>query len=100
VPKLLSVDGTTVVNVTGIGFVDSGHVQVLYNNRSIDGSISCGVTGGPSSCVKDATFLDKSTLQTTSFPQASVKYDGTGESVYWDPVYIDATVTGTGFTQN
>ena len=92
-PKLLSVDGTTMVNVTGIGFVNSGNTQVLYNNRS--DPIECGDSG---SCVKSARFVDKNTLETSSFPQASVKYSAVGQSVMWDPVYIDATVTGTGFT--
>jgi hypothetical protein len=70
-PKLLSVDGTTLVNVTGIGFVNSGNTAVLYNNRS--DPISCG-----DSCVKSARFIDKNTLETSSFPQANVKYDAVG----------------------
>jgi hypothetical protein len=39
-PKLLSVDGTTRVNVTGIGFVNSEHTAVLYNNRF--NPVTCG----------------------------------------------------------
>lgn len=62
-PKLLSIDGTTRLNVTGIGFVDSEHTAVLYNNRF--NPISCGTAGD---CVKTATFIDKNTLETTSFP--------------------------------
>lgn len=93
-PRLIAVDGSTMVNIIGIGFVDSGESKALFNNRSFP--IVC--TDGK--CVKPATFVDKKTLRTATFPQAQVKYSGSGENVAWDPMYIDATVIGDEFTEN
>lgn len=50
-------------------------------------------------CAKPAVFLDKNTLNTTSFPQAEVRYSS-GNNVGWDPMFIDALVWGDQFTQN
>lgn len=33
-PRLISVNGTTVVTVTGLGFVDSGEVKTLFSNKT------------------------------------------------------------------
>lgn len=95
-PRLIATDGSTIVDVIGIGFVDSGESKALFNNRSFP--IVCGE--GKGQCSKPATFVDKKTLRTATFPQSTVKYSGSGESVAWDPMYIDATVIGDEFTEN
>ena len=38
-------------------------------------------------------------MQTTTFPQAQVKYSSNGNPVKWDPIHIDATVIGDEFGQ-
>lgn len=92
-PKLLATDGSTKVQVKGIGFVDSGQCKVAYDNRSHE--LYC--SGNP--CAKSAVFIDKNTLNTTSFPQSEVNYYS-GGTVGWDPMYIDALVWGDQFTKN
>lgn len=61
-PKLLSTDGSTHVQIKGLGFVDSGQCKASYDNRT--DSLTCS----GSHCAKSATFIDKNTLNTTSFP--------------------------------
>lgn len=62
-PKLLSVDGSTHIQVKGLGFVDSGQCKVTFDNRTN------GLTCDGGICEKKAVFIDKNTLNTTSFPQ-------------------------------
>lgn len=92
-PKLLATDGSTKVQIKGIGFVDSGQCKAVYDNRSHE--LYCG--GNP--CARSAVFIDKNTLNTTSFPQSEVNYYS-GGTVGWDPMYIDALVWGDQFTKN
>lgn len=94
-PRLIAIDGSTQVAIKGIGFVDSGQAKALYSNRS-----RAVVCAGGSQCVKPATFKDKHTLITPTFPQSEVKYQGKDKSVLWDSLYIDATVIGDEFTEN
>jgi hypothetical protein len=89
----LSVDGSTHIQVKGLGFVDSGQCKVTFDNRTT--ALTCD--GGI--CEKKAVFIDKNTLNTTSFPQGEVRY-GHGSSVGWDPMYIDALVWGDQYTAN
>lgn len=92
-PKLLAVDGSTMVQVKGLGFVDSGQCKAAYDNRT------SALTCGSNVCSKSAVFIDKNTLNTTTFPQSEVRYSS-GGGVNWDPMYIDALVWGDQFTQN
>jgi len=50
--------------------------------------------------VKDATYIDKNTLETATFPQSVVTYRETNENILWDPINIDASVYGNDFTDN
>jgi hypothetical protein len=87
-PKLLATDGTTKVQVKGLGFVNSGETRVSYGNRTRP--LTCN---GP--CAKAAIFVDKHTLNTTSFRQDEVRYTNRNkefQNVGFDPIYIDATV--------
>lgn len=93
-PKLLASDGSTNVQIKGIGFVDSGQCKAAYQNHS--STIYCG----GNVCGKPAAFLDKNTLNTTSFPRSEVKYYSSGNDVGYDPMYIDALVWGDQFTSN
>lgn len=72
-PRLISVDGSTNVEIKGIGFVDSGQTKAFFSNRTKNSGIYCGQFGD---CSKDAKFIDKNTLLTGTFPQDQVKYEG------------------------
>lgn len=50
--------------------------------------------------IKDATFLDKNYLKTTTLPQDKLVYTSTGKSVMWDGFYIEASVYNDEFTDN
>lgn len=92
-PKMLAIDGSTNIQIKGIGFVDSGQCKAAYDNRT--SYLQCG----GQVCAKPAVFIDKNTLNTTSFPQSEVRYSS-GNNVGWDPMFIDALVWGDQFTQN
>jgi hypothetical protein len=94
VPRLLATNGSTVVDVKGIGFVNTGEAKAKFSNRT--DTIEC--TG--EDCVKTATFVDKTTLRTHTFPRDEIKYSDDAQIINWDPVYIDATVQGNEFTEN
>jgi hypothetical protein len=94
-PKLLSTTGETKVQVKGLGFVDSGQCKAAYTNHTSGYELQCN--GSP--CARSAVFVDKNTLNTTSFPQSEVAYPS-GHNVFWDPMYIDALVWGDQFTKN
>jgi hypothetical protein len=93
-PRLIAVDGSTQIQIKGLGFVDSGQCKAFYDNRT--SHLQCG---GASDCQKPAIFVDKNTLNTTTFPQSEVRYSA-GGSVGWDPIYVDALVWGDQPTKN
>lgn len=92
-PKLLAVDGSTIVEVKGLGFVDSGQCKVGFDNRT--STLTCS-----GACSKDAKFINKTCLRSGTFPQSEVHYYSSGSSVMWDPFFIDALVWGDQFTEN
>lgn len=61
-PRLISIDGSTMVRIKGIGFVDSGESKSVFTNKT--NPIHCG----SGDCVKQATFIDKETLLSPTFP--------------------------------
>jgi len=63
VPRLISTDGKTIVDIKGIGFANTGEAKSLYRNKS--NPILCG--GSSTGCELAATFKDKHTLTTTTF---------------------------------
>jgi len=98
-PRLIATDGSTQVSVKGLGFVNSGEAKATFSNRTHP--LACGAAGAATSnCVKTATFKDKHTLITPTFPQSDCKYQDNDISVRWDPIYVDATVIGDEFTEN
>ena len=62
-PRLISVEGTTKVRIKGFGFVNSSETKSLYSSPT-NSHLLC--SGKP--CIKDADFIDKNTLVTTTFP--------------------------------
>ena len=64
-PRLISVDGTTIVNIKGFGFVNSGETKSLENSP---GNANGGLTCQGQKCVKDAKFIDKNNIETTTYP--------------------------------
>ena len=51
------------------------------------------------SSVKSATFIDKETLASATYPQSSMNYE-TGDNILWDAIGVDASVYGYDFTDN
>jgi len=92
-PKLLATDGSTHIQIKGLGFVDTGHTKANFDNHT--NALSCG-----GYCMKDAKFIDKNTLNTTSFRQDEMRYSSGGGGVGWDPFYVDASVLNDEFTRN
>ena len=48
--------------------------------------------------MKDAKFIDKNTLNTTTFRQDEMHYSS--GPILWDPFYVDASVLSDEFTRN
>lgn len=97
-PRLVSVEGTTKIRIKGFGFVNSSETKSLISTPSTY-TLLCN--GKP--CIKEATFIDKNTLETATFAQSVVNYKETEYNILWDPMYIDAAVYGnavTDFTDN
>lgn len=97
-PALISVDGTTKVRIKGFGFVNSTDSKSLLGTPS---NLTLVCQGKP--CVRESAFIDKQTLETTTFPQNVVSYKETDSNVQWDPMTIDASIYGSGvndFTDN
>jgi len=92
-PRLIAVDGSTEVTLSGIGFVNSDELKVSYRNGN--DPIACN--GG---CTKSAKFIDKNHLKTTTFPQAAMSYKSSGRNVGWDKFAIEASVYGDQWTDN
>lgn len=70
-PRLIHVRGSTRVRLIGFGFVNAGNdlkSLIATNGR---GSLKCGGTG---SCIQQADFIDKSTIESPTFPQSTVSY--------------------------
>lgn len=84
-PRLLTVDGSTKVTIKGLGFVDSGETKAMYANPDNPLQSTDGI-------IKNAEFIDKNHLRTTSLPQEKLVYTSTGKSVMWDGFYIEASV--------
>ena len=82
------------MRIKGFGFVNSGETKALYNTS--DSILQCN----GQDCIKDATFIDKNTLETTTFPQGAMNYKDTGDNILWDPITIDASVYENDFTEN
>ena len=60
-PRLLNVDGSTKVTIKGIGFVDSGETKAMFANPNNPLQSTDGV-------IKNAEFIDKNYLKTTTLP--------------------------------
>lgn len=74
--------------------MNSGETKSKFSNPS--NPFQCSGTD----CIKDATYIDKNTLETDTYPQSDVNYVSSGYNVGWDPMNIDASVYGNGFTEN
>ena len=62
-PTLISVDGTTKVRVKGFGYVNTKTSKVLFSSQ-VNYSLVCQ----GKACIKDAVYIDKNTLETSTFP--------------------------------
>jgi hypothetical protein len=62
-PRLISVDGTTKVRIKGFGFVNSNETKSLFSSSNNNTLLCTGAN-----CIKDATYIDKYTLETATYP--------------------------------
>jgi hypothetical protein len=61
---LININGTTIVTVTGLGFVDSGEVKTKFSN-----STTPLVCSSVSTCSQDAKFIDATKILSATLPQ-------------------------------
>ena len=97
-PKLVSPKGTTVLDLSGFGFVssDPGSIKAKFGTKD-KGDLTCG---GVTPCVIQATYIDKNTIRATAPAQGSLFYpDGRPVDVD-EPITVDTTVNGNAFTDN
>lgn len=101
-PRLISVEGTTKVEIIGFGFVLSNQTKSLFDAPGTDRFLYCGERGENNAprCIKDAEYIDQNTLLTNTFPQHMVNYKGSNENIMWDPMTVDASVYSEDFTES
>ena len=95
IPRLISVDGSTKVLVKGFGFVNSGNTLAKYDSEK-----EHLVTDSKHDCIKEATFIDKNTLETTTYAQSVVMYEKSWTSISFNAMTIEASVYENDFTEN
>jgi hypothetical protein len=97
-PRLISTRGTTRVRLVGFGFVNAGDDLKTVVSHVSRGALQC--QGG--SCVMNAEYVDKNTIESPTFPQSSVFFkDNTTENIKLNGMAIEASVTGgLGYTEN
>jgi len=93
-PRLISVKGTTIVTVSGVGFVDSGEVKTKFSDRVNE------ITCEGNACTQTAHFKDANHISTPTLPQSQLIYQKTGNPVMWDPFQISVSVYSDQFTDN
>lgn len=64
-PRLISVRGTTRVRLYGFGFVNSNQELKTRISTIGRGALSCSGT----SCIQQADYIDKSTIESPTYPQ-------------------------------
>jgi hypothetical protein len=86
------------VRLLGFGFVQAGDDLSTKFSTADRGDLQC--SGG--SCIQQATYVDKNTIETPTYPQAAVAFKDNGESISTHAMVIEASVTGRneGFTEN
>mmetsp|Transcript_43393 Transcript_43393/g.41844 ORF Transcript_43393/g.41844 Transcript_43393/m.41844 type:complete len:129 (+) Transcript_43393:2661-3047(+) len=94
---MIHVRGSTRVRLFGFGFVNSTgtflKAKFLSNKR---GNFSCS----GAECVKMAEYIDKTTIESATFPQSTVNYGDNGENVGWDGLATEGCVYGSTYTEN
>ena len=97
-PRLISTKGTTRVRLYGFGFVNASSTELKTKLSHINrGGLQCAGTG----CVQGADYIDKSTIESGTYPQKEVMFrDIPGENIKYNGMVIEASVTGTAYTEN
>jgi hypothetical protein len=98
-PTLVSVDGTTKIQIIGFGFVNSTTSKSLVRSTSSTMNLVC--QGKP--CIRDAIFINQNVIETQISPQSLINYKENDQNILWDAMYIDASIHGTSvsdFTDN
>ncbi len=96
-PRLISTKGTTRVRLYGFGFVNSSSADL----KSMYGSVDNGpLVASGQACVREAEFIDKNTMETSTFPESMVTYKNDGSRVGKNGITVEASVLNNIFTEN
>jgi hypothetical protein len=76
-PRLIHVKGTTRVRLYGFGFVNSTgtYLKAKFGSNS-NRKLDCN-----GDCIKMADYIDKSTIESPTFPQSVVTYADNGQNI-------------------
>ena len=92
-PALVSVDGTTKIQIIGFGFVNSSTSKSMVRASSPAFTLVC--QGKP--CIRDATFINQNVIETYINPQSIINYKENDQNILWDAMSIDASIHGGNF---
>jgi hypothetical protein len=96
-PRLISMKGTTLVRLYGFGFVNSTGTDLKAKfGTKTRGDLECS----GKKCVEMATYIDKTTIETPTFPQNNVFYKDNGDNIKFDGMTTEACVYGSTYTDN
>jgi hypothetical protein len=95
-PRLISTKGTTRVRLIGFGFVNASSDLKSKLQHITRGSLSCANTN----CVQYADYIDKYTIETSTYPQKDVNFKDNSENIKYNGMAIEASVSSNSYTEN
>ena len=96
-PRLIHPKGTTKVRLIGFGFVNSTGKDLKSKFGTVnDGDLDCT----NKECIKMAEYINKTEIETPTYPQPQVNYKKNGKNIETDGMTVEACVYGNEFTEN
>ncbi len=96
-PRLINIRGTTRVRLYGFGFVNSTGTDLKSKfATSTRGDLVCT----RHQCTQMAEYIDKTIIETPTYPQSQVTYGDTSDNIEFNPLTVEACVYGNTFTEN
>jgi hypothetical protein len=95
-PKLLSVQGTTIITLEGFGFVNTTGTSLKVKFDDSKSKLECA----GNDCTKMATFINKNAVTSAIYPMNTVKYKESSETVKYTPFEVEVSVYGDVYTKN
>lgn len=88
-PRLISARGTTKVRLYGFGFVNATGSELKTKFGTVErGELQC--PNKP--CIQMAEYIDKTTIETSTFPQTYVQYKDNAENIKLNGMTVEASV--------